>query len=805
MITIISAALLLSCAAHAQPGPTLRGTGTTGNSSYVVGLSADGTRAAVAIGYENSATFGCWSIGDGLVEIGKPAGSDAAYLYGISGDGKTFVGNSMGGGERPVQWTSEDGFAFLPGIPNDSYAYATNASYDGSVIVGWGQPISANDGSRGLRWESTGSLTVLAATHSLAECEAYLINSTGQYAAGESFALDPRMFITYFPSVWNGTSGSNVPTPGGTFRGNATAISGDGQVLYCKYETDSFDGELAYKWSSAGGVQPVNGPADTHYISTLACNADGSVAVGYVSTFSDSDGFAFLMTPALGLVNLNTHLASIGVDMTGWVLRAAYAVSADGTIIGGYGVHNGIEEGFVVDLGQDQDDDGLKDDWEINGIPYIDHQGVLQRFVLDADGDGTTDAHPLKKDLFVEIDSMLASLSQKARTYLVDAFARAPLSNPDGTTGVRLHIQFDEPAISFNGNLECSGPGCMPDDFQQRADGYFMKRSERQRPDADQLRSAKEKAYRYGMIAFDSDSDSGGCGYVSGDRFVVYSNPMRSGPLFDLDIASVIMHELGHNLGLEHGGGDDVNGKVNYPSIMNYALSYKEPWNAGFWKLDYSRAPAAALPTVVESSLDETVGIGAPGQFYSGWSLPFWYTTTGANGLERTMGYARLDGRTIDFGSPAAALSLARDGQFTSGVVQDLNFESYIDGTTSLTPNPVETFTPYDDWGRVVLATDKSRGSLAARSSPHDELTHSERVVISAFPPPPCRADIAGVGAEPFADGQLDNNDFIVFIGWFFDRDIRADRGTAGGVPGIDDELDNNDFIVFISEFFEGC
>ena len=30
------------------------------------------------------------------------------------------------------------------------------------------------------------------------------------------------------------------------------------------------------------------------------------------------------------------------------------------------------------------------------------------------------------------------------------------------------------------------------------------------------------------------------------------------------------MHELGHNLGLEHGGRDDGNYKPNYLSVMNY-------------------------------------------------------------------------------------------------------------------------------------------------------------------------------------------------------------------------------------------
>ncbi|MDA0350360.1 MAG: hypothetical protein O3C43_20960 [Verrucomicrobia bacterium] len=39
--------------------------------------------------------------------------------------------------------------------------------------------------------------------------------------------------------------------------------------------------------------------------------------------------------------------------------------------------------------------------------------------------------------------------------------------------------------------------------------------------------------------------------------------------------AALFMHELGHTLGLKHGGLDDINGKPNYLSIMNYGLATK--------------------------------------------------------------------------------------------------------------------------------------------------------------------------------------------------------------------------------------
>jgi hypothetical protein len=70
---------------------------------------------------------------------------------------------------------------------------------------------------------------------------------------------------------------------------------------------------------------------------------------------------------------------------------------------------------------------------------------------------------------------------------------------------------------------------------------------------------------------------------------------------------------------------------------------------------------------------------------------------------------------------------------------------------------------------------------------------------------PLCPADVGTQGGTPGSDGQLDNNDFIVFISFFFAGDSRADRGMQGGILGSDGLFDNNDFIVFINQFFTGC
>jgi hypothetical protein len=68
-----------------------------------------------------------------------------------------------------------------------------------------------------------------------------------------------------------------------------------------------------------------------------------------------------------------------------------------------------------------------------------------------------------------------------------------------------------------------------------------------------------------------------------------------------------------------------------------------------------------------------------------------------------------------------------------------------------------------------------------------------------------CLADIGRQGAEAFPDGVLDNNDFIVYIDWFFSNYERADVGGQGAAEGSDGAFDNNDFVVFIQRFFTPC
>ncbi|HYC99940.1 MAG TPA: DVUA0089 family protein, partial [Phycisphaerales bacterium] len=65
-------------------------------------------------------------------------------------------------------------------------------------------------------------------------------------------------------------------------------------------------------------------------------------------------------------------------------------------------------------------------------------------------------------------------------------------------------------------------------------------------------------------------------------------------------------------------------------------------------------------------------------------------------------------------------------------------------------------------------------------------------------------ADVGSTGGIQGPDQRLDNNDFIVFIDYFFAHASAADVGSTGGVAGSDGAWDNNDFVVFIDLFFTG-
>jgi hypothetical protein len=311
----------------------------------------------------------------------------------------------------------------------------------------------------------------------------------------------------------------------------------------------------------------------------------------------------------------------------------------------------------------DEDGDGLCDDWEVNGVPYtdpIDHQ----QKVLDLRALG---ANPKHKDIFVQLDYMEGLDAQGvfhshrpragAIQLVIDAFGAAPVDNPDHKPGIYLHVDCGtncvaDPVVgdiwgridpTTNHTYSYSGPRAHSpyingDSALNLAD---LKTSYRDLPEY--FPQGRRGVFHYALFAHQQNQSVSPAADCNGHQSTLRSSGIADLPGADLIVslgcgyggvgttwqqAGALMHELGHNLGLHHGGGDDVNFKPNYLSVMNYwfnlsgLLRLQNNGTTATGMLDYSRWQ---LPDLVETSLNEGVGL-AGGTLVANYGTYYWGT-----------------------------------------------------------------------------------------------------------------------------------------------------------------------------------
>lgn len=237
--------------------------------------------------------------------------------------------------------------------------------------------------------------------------------------------------------------------------------------------------------------------------------------------------------------------------------------------------------------GADTDGDALPDRWETGNGASGDYENLAP---LGAD--------PNRKDVFVHLDYMDGCKPPAGwEKPAIQVFAKH---------GIALHVDSGPDSINADGQPwgSRSRAGAIPKQDNIDLWGAFDALK-----DTNFVPSNRRRAFHYAALVNEFDHGDGGLARnIPEADFLFSACSVPSWLKIGLKryVTAVFVHELGHNLGLRHGGDEDMNGKPNYYGIMNYYWTYRggvgETPNVA--EPEYSRS---TRPEIDERRVDERV------------------------------------------------------------------------------------------------------------------------------------------------------------------------------------------------------
>jgi len=663
-----------------------------------------------------------WSAATGIVSLGEEW-----FPIAISRDASAIVGRPSSGRSYGFLWSQSHGLSTFDDEVNITGHFPWVISGDGNVVFG-GMCWEPNHREYVYRWTTAGGFERLGEPcwHKM-----YCTNTDGTLAAGENW-------------MWTRTGGWRLlPMWPNLDEATVRDMTPDGSVMVGRMDRQ------AVRWT-AEGIEDLGIRGEAQSVS-----ADGSVIVGVI--FPDRYQL-FIWRQGEVVRDLEDYLEiDLGIDLTAWDLRGLVNLSDDATVIAAFAVEEATQAEcmLVIKMDVDTDGDGLLDTWETEGLD-INEDGTVD---LDLPALGADVDH---KDLFVEVDRMVGvPFSRDALDIVRTAFANAPINNPDGLPGIDLHIQVDD-TVPFQETIDDGFA-----DLNNIKATYWGTAAERTpSPNRDHVLTAKKRAFRYCLFANKfAPSNAVGLAEMPGNDLSVAFGGIPAAERTDHEMAVTFMHELGHNLGLNEGGGDAILFKPNHVSVMNYGFTeFQEDSTGDLLSPDYSRE---VMPSLDESNLDENVGIVSA---VTPDVLTF-YGLTDPNGVHQGIQRVPLNTQPFDWNNN---LDFSE-----TGVALDLNW-LYPSDPGYNPPTPGQLLNGHDDWANLELpigTTGAFADRVVANLEPVPMTVEVRQWLREQVPHIPMLADLND-------DRRIDMEDFAAFAAYWQEEDC----GDCGNADFTDDD-----------------
>jgi len=287
-----------------------------------------------------------WTASDGLVPLALPDGAFESSATGVSGDGRFIVGvvvsilPEIGYIHRPWRWDAEGGMLDLGNLPDPTTSGVNAISTDGTVVVG--QSLSSSGWNRAFRWTSATGIRALGNLEGGHYSSAEAVSGDGAVVVGSADAPDR---LTNRAFRWTSATGLvDLGVLPGELSSAAYGTNADGSIVVGRAtvgeNTPGGRQGRAMRWTAADGMTDLGTLSGYRDSVALGVSGDGSIVVGSVGQNADHPGDrtfdrAFIWSTAHGMIDLNAYLAAAGVNLRGYSLLWAHAISADGSTVVG--------------------------------------------------------------------------------------------------------------------------------------------------------------------------------------------------------------------------------------------------------------------------------------------------------------------------------------------------------------------------------------------------------------------------------------------------------------------------------------